>query len=65
MKCTWVDCHKEAIHKELNREGKPWANLCDDHHKKLTEAIESGLPPKICSVWVKAHGGSKKMLEDF
>lgn len=59
MKCTWKDCSQEAHHNRLDKQGNPWAELCDEHQILLDEAINSGDAKKILSAWVKAQGGAK------
>ena len=62
MNCTWVGCTEEATNPQLDKTGKPWANLCKEHHA----AIEAGMgepfdPKKLLGNWVKAHGGADKL----
>jgi hypothetical protein len=41
-----------------DRDGRPWAYLCDAHSARLDAAIASGDPRRILSAWVKAQGGA-------
>ena len=70
MKCTWKDCEAEALHECLDVNGKPWANLCEEHfkiHEDTLSAVLQEEPPskddikKMLGAWVKAHGGAKPM----
>lgn len=71
MTCTWVDCSNPAVHPWKNKSNEVWANLCEDHNRKLDDSINDMLAGdkdehkvKVhLSYWVKAHGGSKKMME--
>jgi len=54
--CTWTGCTANAVHKELDRNGKPWAHLCQEHHDALEQALDSGDAKKMLSTWVKAQG---------
>ena len=63
MNCTWADCSKEAAHQHLDKDGKEWCNLCDDHHNKLELGMDSADVKIILSNWVKAQGGAKKATE--
>lgn len=67
-KCTWKECNDNAVHSQIDRNGKPWANLCDKHNKELAQAVDCMMKdkngiPKMMKCWVLAHGGAKKMVE--
>lgn len=53
--CTWSGCTAEAAHKELDRDGKPWAHLCQNHHKILDLACEEGDAKKFMAAWALAQ----------
>jgi hypothetical protein len=65
MNCTWVDCKKTAKVPEVASDGEVWANLCDEHHNELEEAIGCLEPKKLLRAWVRASGGAKKMASRF
>ena len=59
-KCTWKGCSENAIKEQLDKNGKIWANLCDNHHDKLNNVINDPKKiKKILSYWVKAQGGAE------
>ena len=60
--CTWKDCPNGAKHIEKDRFGIPWAFLCEKHHQKLLDAINSG-PKNLLQIWILAGGGAEKMTE--
>jgi hypothetical protein len=53
--CTWRGCTAEAAHKELDRDGKPWAHLCQNHHEILDLACEEGDAKKFMAAWALAQ----------
>jgi hypothetical protein len=59
LACTWVDCQAEALHPQLDRQGKQWACLCQEHHDRLEKALTDLEPKGLLSCWVKAQGGAK------
>ncbi len=61
MKCTWVDCLKDASVPQIAKDGEVWADLCVEHDQRLIAAIDSGDPKQLLGLWVKAGGGHKKM----
>lgn len=69
--CTWVEspgqqCPAEGTHAELDKNGLPWAHLCDQHHQMLESAMKSaaaGTDVRILAYWVKAQGGPKKVAQ--
>lgn len=56
--CTWEGCTQAAKHPCIARDGKKWADLCDDHKARFDEAPSRG-SAVLLGVWVKAQGGSK------
>lgn len=66
--CTWQDppdkrCENLGMHEEVDKDGKIWANLCQEHHQELEYAIDKD-PfdiPLMLRCWVRAGGGAKKM----
>jgi predicted membrane chloride channel (bestrophin family) len=54
--CTWEGCTAVAIYQERDRQGKPWAHLCQEHHAALEQALDSGDAKKTLSTWAKAQG---------
>jgi len=56
--CTWKECLKLAEHKQLAKDGTPWANLCVSHELILNEALAGRDVKKIMSYWIKAQGGA-------
>jgi hypothetical protein len=65
MLCTWVDCEKEATTLIKEKDGKDYANLCDEHNKELNDSINKNPfnAAKMLQCWIKAGGGAKKMSE--
>lgn len=63
MQCTWKDCNGEASHPQHDRDGRQWANLCDEHHKELDDACLALDVKKMMRAWVLASGGAKKMAK--
>jgi len=59
MECTWKNCDIEATHPQLDKNGKQWANLCVDHHRRLKDCADNFDPKRFLSAWVKAQGGAK------
>ena len=51
--CTWTQCLSEALHSELDKDGKEWANLCNKHHDMLEDSIKSGDASKIMKAWIR------------
>jgi hypothetical protein len=58
MRCTWIGCDKVATHEQFDRDGKSWANLCDEHNAEIEKAIDTMKPGVLMSAWIKAQGGS-------
>ncbi len=69
MECTWKDCKKEAMRIQLDKNGKQWANLCEEHHNELEKAMDIFINDanfkKMLSAWVMAQGGAKVALDKF
>ena len=72
MQCTWKDCAAEAVHTMRDRNGKPWAHLCQEHFDKHDGAVDAALKEggrdnikRMLGAWVKASGGAKKMAESM
>jgi len=53
--CTWHGCTSEAAHQELDRDGKPWAHLCQNHHEILALACAEGDAEKFMAAWTLAQ----------
>jgi len=53
--CTWHGCPAEALHQELDRDGKPWAHLCQKHHEMLDRACAQGDAKRLMAAWVLAQ----------
>ncbi len=62
MECTWKDCSEIATNIQLDKNGKEWANLCNDHNSELEKAIQDCTPKVLMRAWVLASGGAKKMV---
>ena len=58
-RCTWVDCQASGFLLQLDQQKRPWATLCETHHRLLHDALEAKDARKILSYWVKAQGGAK------
>ena len=58
--CTWVDCDKQGVDAQLDKQGKQWAKLCSIHALMLNDALKSMDAKKMVAYWVKAQGGAKK-----
>jgi hypothetical protein len=56
----YVGCTALAAVPQLDKGGKPWANLCAKHDAEVITSIVSGDARKLLSNWVKAQGGAKK-----
>ena len=71
MNCTWVDCKDKASWPQKDKNGKVWANLCQEHHLELETALEESLKDSsnsfkmklMLSCYVKAQGGAKEMAK--
>jgi hypothetical protein len=59
MKCTWKGCENEAHNPLKDRNGKEWANLCDNHDCAFTYAVDSEDKKKIMRAYVLAGGGAE------
>lgn len=63
MQCSWnskdAQCHHEGVVPQRGRDGSQWAELCEEHDRQLTAAIESGDAKKLLGAYIKAQGGSK------
>lgn len=59
MMCKWEGCVNGATKDQLDRDGIIWTRLCDEHDKKLDEAIKSLNPKRLVFAWIKAQGGAK------
>lgn len=57
--CTWEHCDKPASIPKYDSGGELWANLCDEHSKKLEDSVGKD-PRHVVACWVKAQGGPKK-----
>lgn len=58
-RCTWYNCREGAVHQEVDRDGSPWAALCQFHHDKLEAACRNKEMGKVLGIWVLAQGGPK------
>jgi len=58
-KCTWKDCQRAAEHPQIAKDGEEWANLCQDHHDVVEEAMGALEPRMLLWAWVNAQGGAK------
>lgn len=70
MICTWKNCNKQAIKPQLDKNGKQWAKLCQQHHDELESALDlvnnKPFNPKILlRAWILASGGAKEMVKNF
>lgn len=66
--CTWDQCPKLAEHPQLSRNGEEWANLCDEHHRQLEEALGTLDARRTLGAWAKAgthHPGRTLMIESM
>lgn len=67
MQCSWaskdVQCQHEGVVPQKGRDGSQWAELCEEHDRQLTAAIDSGDAKKLMSAYIKARGGAKKCAE--
>lgn len=63
MKCTWSECEDQGLYVELDRDNKPWANLCAPHHAELETAIGSMDAKALLRSWLRAQGGARKAAE--
>lgn len=61
--CTWKGCNGQARHRQLDRNKREWADLCDTHHKELEEALNTLTPQPLLKCWVLASGGAEKMAK--
>lgn len=65
--CTWESCLLEPEYEELDKQGQVWAELCQQHHCELNEAIRDwasdGGPKVVMKAYIKAQGGSKKAAD--
>lgn len=63
MRCTWVKqdvaCTSEATHPQVGKDGSQWAHLCEEHDKKLNDAVGSGDVKKLMAAYIQAQGGAK------
>lgn len=59
MKCRWEGCQNDGTKDQLDRSGIIWSLLCDEHDKRLEEAIKSLNPKRLVAAWIKAQGGAK------
>ena len=57
-KCTWQGCDAPEGTPQLDRNGRPWAHLCEKHTEELLLAI-SASPGKMMAAWIKAQGGAE------
>lgn len=69
-RCTWRGKNKDrcteiGTHPQTGQGGAVWANLCDEHHNKLEDAINNGDVRLMVGYWVAASGGPKKMAESM
>lgn len=58
--CTWKNCNENAAHPQISSDGQEWANLCDQHHQELENAISELDPKTLLRAWILAMGGAKK-----
>jgi hypothetical protein len=61
MKCTWLDCEREASVPQLSNNNSIWANLCTEHDALMEQAIVNGDVKLMLASWVKANGGAKEL----
>ena len=54
-----------AAYHEHDRNGRIWANLCQEHHDKLIAGLDSLDSKTILSNWVKASGGAAKLARSM
>jgi hypothetical protein len=64
-KCTWKDCQEIAVHPQLDKFKREWANLCDTHHRELESRFDSMDPKKMLSGWAlaKSEESRKRDIE--
>ncbi len=56
--CTWQGCSAPNGTPYLDRNGRPWAHLCEEHTEALLIALGEA-PHKMLAAWIKAQGGLK------
>ena len=63
MQCSWaskdVQCQHEGVVAQRGKDGSQWAELCPEHDRQLTEAVNSGDVKKLMAAYIKAQGGAK------
>jgi hypothetical protein len=57
--CTWEGCTAPSTMPVHDRDGRPWAYLCDEHSARLDAAIASGSPGRTVAAWIRAQGGPR------
>lgn len=70
MNCQWKEkdsppCGAKAGHELRDKNGKIWANLCDQHNNAYSDAIKSADAKRVLAVWVRASGGSKVLADSM
>jgi hypothetical protein len=65
MECTWAGCQEPATQTQLDKTGKPWAHLCQNHHDQLNASIDGMNPRMLMSSWVLAQGGAALAAESM
>ena len=65
MICTWEGCTDRGYHLRLDKQGRPWATLCESHNNMFQAAVDTQNIKKVLSYYVHAVGGSKKAMERF
>jgi len=58
--CTWKDpdkpkCSAQALHLQVDNAGKPWANLCTEHHNLMEGSVGVNVK-NMLSYWIRAQG---------
>lgn len=51
MKCTWRGCESEGVHVKYDKQGHPWAALCDEHGAQFSADVESLSPGRLLRAW--------------
>lgn len=66
MECTWRDCTEEAKETLKDKNGKPWAHLCEAHFKEHDSSMEAAIKDpskdnlkKMLGRYVRAQGGAE------
>ena len=62
-KCTWKECEQTATREQRGNDGSKWADLCEQHHVELDEAVGSMDGKKLLKAYILAQGGAKAAAE--